>query len=62
MKIIEEKTDAMLVYFNHATESGWYKTSIRGTIIAWGITAYDRCIFDPPEGDNGDIPRLELYY
>lgn len=62
MKIIEEETDAMLVYFNHATESGWYITAIRGTIVAFGITAYDRCVFDPPGGDNGDIPLISLYY
>jgi len=62
MKIIEEETDAMLVYFNHATESGWYITSIRGTIVVLGITAYDRCVFDPPGGDNGDVPRISLYY
>lgn len=62
MKIIDEETDAMLVYFNHATESGWYITSIRGTIVSLGITAYDRCVFDPPGGDNGDVPRICLYY
>ncbi len=62
MKLIDEETDAMLVYFNHATESGWYTTSIRGTIVAWGITAYDRCVFDPPGGDNGEVPNIGLYY
>ncbi len=62
MKITKEETEAMLVYFNHATGSGWYKTSIRGSISAWGITAYDRCVFDPPGGDDEDIPRICLYY
>ncbi len=62
MKVTDDEIEAMLVYFNHATENGWYTTSIKGTINALGITAFDTCVFDPPSGDNEDIPRISLYY
>ena len=54
---------AKLVYFNHATESGWYYTSIHAEIIKWGLSDSDQCIFDPPEErDSTDPPTISLYY
>lgn len=44
MQISERKTEAKLVYLNHATELGWYETSIKGAITLWGIDAYG-CVY-----------------
>ena len=62
MKVTDGRTYAKLVFFNHATESGWYETSIQGYISVLKVKAYDWCIFDPPGGDDEDVPRIELFY
>lgn len=43
------------VFWNHATESGWYTTSVSAYINSKkATTENDELIFDPPGGDESD--------
>ncbi|RMG30435.1 MAG: hypothetical protein D6732_16225 [Methanobacteriota archaeon] len=42
-------------FYNTATESGWYSTSVHATLNGDpNISDSDHMIFDPPGGDNSD--------
>lgn len=56
--VIESPTSYFVtrnVFWNHATENGWYTTSVTAYINSKKATAdSDELIFDPPGGDTGD--------
>ncbi|MFW9852817.1 MAG: hypothetical protein ACFFDS_07740 [Candidatus Thorarchaeota archaeon] len=51
-----------LVFYNHATESGWYTVEIHGSYFRTESTVTDSLSFDPPGGTDGtDPPSIMLF-
>lgn len=49
------------VFWNHATESGWYTTSVTAYINSKkATTENDDLVFDPPGGDTGDVHAFSV--
>jgi hypothetical protein len=45
-----------LIFYNHATESGWYTVEIHGSYFHTETVATDTLTFDPPGGTDGTDP------
>ena len=51
-----------LVFYNHATEPGWYTIEIHGSYFKTETVAVDSLTFDPPGGTDGtDPPSIMLF-
>jgi len=50
-----------LIFYNHATESGWYTVEIHGSYFRTETVAIDSLIFDPPGGTDGTDPPSIMF-
>jgi hypothetical protein len=51
-----------LIFYNHATEPGWYIIEILGNYFKTKTVATDSLTFDPPGGTDGtDPPSIMLF-
>lgn len=50
-----------LIFYNHATEPGWYTIEIHGSYFRTETVVKDSLTFDPPGGTDGtDPPSIRL--
>ncbi len=62
MDTSEDEYNYTMNFYNHATENGWYTIDIfcllfDGRHLGFGVESYT---FDPPGGDEGGEPSVEL--